>query len=337
MPVILTYLLAFALVADAIFVAALVILRRRGVYLRLRSKFGPIMVFDSTDDDGVPVRLLNVGGKFQSVGYVDEGLRYELACVYHRYFAEILSIAANPGSVAERAAGRGAPERGTTGRDGTGCDVAHDAGSDNAGSDNAGQNLGQERPWSGDALVIGGGGYSFPKWLVAHCPQARVTVVEIDPVISDIARRRFFLDDLIRDFGATPGDAHATPSDTSPGRLRLVCDDGWAYLRGCGRHFDLIVNDAFGGRKPLGPLKTSEGARGVREHLSKHGIYLANVISALEGKRARPLEESLAACKGTFAHVYLIPERPEEPEREGDNVLIASQLRLSIQKCYAVQ
>lgn len=260
-----------------------------------------------------------------------------MACVYHRYFAEILSIAANPGSVAERAAGRGVPERSTTGRDGTGCDVAHDAGSDNAGSDNAGQNLGQERPWSGDALVIGGGGYSFPKWLVAHCPQARVTVVEIDPVISDIARRRFFLDDLIRDFGATPGDAHATPSDTSPGRLRLVCDDGWAYLRGCGCHFDLIVNDAFGGRKPLGPLKTSEGARSVREHLSEHGIYLANVISALEGKRARPLEESLAACKGTFAHVYLIPERPEEPEREGDNVLIASQLRLSIQKCYAVQ
>ena len=148
MPVILTYLLAFALVADAIFVAALVILRRRGVYLRLRSKFGPIMVFDSTDDDGVPVRLLNVGGKFQSVGYVDEGLRYELACVYHRYFAEILSIAANPGSVAERAAGRGAPERGTTGRDGPRRDVAHDA-----GSDNAGQNLGQERPWSGLSLI----------------------------------------------------------------------------------------------------------------------------------------------------------------------------------------
>ena len=38
------------------------ILRSRGVFLYPRTKFGPALVFDSNDDEGTEVRLLNVGG-----------------------------------------------------------------------------------------------------------------------------------------------------------------------------------------------------------------------------------------------------------------------------------
>ena len=178
----------------------------------------------------------------------------------------------------------------------------------------------------GRALVIGGGGYSFPKWLVSSCLRLSTTVVEIDPAVTDIARRFFFLDDLEREFH--------TRED---GRLNLVCDDGWGYLTRSGERFDLIVNDAFGGKRPLGPLKTEDGARQVRDHLGEGGVYLANVISPLEGKGTDVLTESLDACKATFEHVYLIPEAPENPRLTGDNVLIASNARLKIQARYVVK
>ena len=37
-----------------------------------------------------------------------------------------------------------------------------------------------------DVLVLGGGGYSYPKHLIAHHPETYVTCVEIDPVITAI-------------------------------------------------------------------------------------------------------------------------------------------------------
>ena len=86
-------LIAIAVTIDLICLVGLFVLRRRGVYIKLRTKFGPAIVFDSQDDDGVPIRLLNVGGKFQSVSYVQDSLKYRLVCVYHRYFAQIVDIA----------------------------------------------------------------------------------------------------------------------------------------------------------------------------------------------------------------------------------------------------
>jgi spermidine synthase len=266
------------IVIDVVFVVFMVVLRKRGVYVKPHTMFGPALVFDSQDDDGVPIRLLNVNGKYQSVSYVQDSLKYRLVCVYHRYFAQIVDIAGLQG-----------------GREGR-------------------------------ALVIGGGGYSFPKWLVSECPNLRTTVVEIDPKITQIARDHFFLNDLIRDY-----------KTESTGRLDLVTDDGWGYLQHSDQRFDLIVNDAFGGRKPLGPLKTDEGARAVRDHLTEKGVYLANVIAPLQGRGREVLDESLAACKDAFEHVYLIPEAPESPELTGDNVLVASRYALKIQRQYVVK
>lgn len=266
------------IVIDVVFVVFMVVLRKRGVYVKPHTMFGPALVFDSQDDDGVPIRLLNVNGKYQSVSYVQDSLKYRLVCVYHRYFAQIVDIAGLQG-----------------GREGR-------------------------------ALVIGGGGYSFPKWLVSECPNLRTTVVEIDPKITQIARDHFFLNDLIRDY-----------KTESTGRLDLVTDDGWGYLQHSDQRFDLIVNDAFGGRKPLGPLKTDEGARAVRDHLTEKGVYLANVIAPLQGRGREVLDESLAACRDAFEHVYLIPEAPESPELTGDNVLVASRYALKIQRQYVVK
>lgn len=176
------------------------------------------------------------------------------------------------------------------------------------------------------ACVIGGGGFSFPKWLVAHCPRTEVDVVEVDPAIIRIARESFFLDRLEDEFHAE-----------RDGRLRIACADGWEFLRQSDRRWDLVVNDAFSGKRPLGPMGTEEGARIIHEHLSDDGIYLANLICPLEGRRSRPLDETLRVFGREFSRLYLIPERPEEPRKDGDNVLVASDRALGISERYRVR
>lgn len=169
-------------------------------------------------------------------------------------------------------------------------------------------------PAAREALVIGCGGYSLPKWMVAHLPLLHVCAVEIDPAITQIARESFFLDDCLGEFGED--------------RMELVADDGWKVLQEGSpagvRQWDVVVNEAFTGNKPLGQLGCEKGAQVVREHLVAGGVYLADVRGPLEGRGARPLHEACKAFAAQFAHVAVIPEWPEEPSKRGNNVLVAS-------------
>ena len=238
------------------------VLAWRGVWFCWHTRFGPALVFDSADEDGTTVRLLNVGGTYQSVCYVDDELLWIPVCEYHRTWAKEVRRAFGPAAAGGQSGMRGAPHT---------------------------------------ALVMGGGGYSFA-----------CTAVEIDPKIEQIAREQFFVDRLQQEFGTQQSE-----------RLHLVCDDAIDYLVADKDGFDLIVNDAFVGNRPLGRLTTEEGARTVRAHLHEGGLYIGNVRTPLEGRRARTLQATKEAFEAEFAHVRIIPERPEEPRKVGNNALIA--------------
>lgn len=261
-------LIVLTVVCTAFLAAMPWLLRKRGVEMR-RTKFGITLVFDSENLDHTPMRLLNVNGTYQSVCYIPEDLRFELACEYHREMARIIE--------------RLVRTRGRT----------------------------AERPLR--VMVMGGGGYSLPKYLATFVPAARTDVVEVDPAITQIAREFFFLDECLEKTGAEKS-----------GRLNLVSGDAWEFLRAAEQPYDVIVNDAFSGNRPLGPLTTEEGARTIREHLAADGVYLANVRCACEGRRAHVLREVEEAFGREFAHVGSVPEWPDELEKPGNNVFLAT-------------
>ena len=259
--------LAFVLVGVFFHWLTFKILAMRGVRVE-RTLFGLALIFDTADEDGTPVRMLNVNGAFQSACYATDELACELACEYQREEARIVS----------------------------------------------------ELPRLREAVVIGGGGFSFPKWLVTHLAPVRVTTVEIDPKIIELARREFYLD-------ATEGRYEGT------GRFCVVCADGWEWLRRQAEPVSLIVNEAFSGSRPLGPLGTPEGARLVHEHLAEGGSYMANVRCPLEGRGSHVLYETLAAFAAEFEHVWLVPEAPESPRQKGNNTIVASDCDLVAAGC----
>lgn len=174
------------------------------------------------------------------------------------------------------------------------------------------------RPEARRLLAIGGGGFAFPKLVAARCPGVRVDVVEIDPTVVEAARRWFFLDEAVALARAGGGD------------LRVVCDDGRAFLdRGAGP-FDAIVLDAFVGAEPVRSLATVEALRSVRRALAPGGICLANVVSRDGGADVSFLRSVVATALMTFAHVEVALATDDEHAGEDNYLVVASDGELGL-------
>lgn len=110
-------------------------------------------------------------------------------------------------------------------------------------------------------LVIGLGGGVLPKAFAGLLPDARIDVVEIDPVVVAVAERFF-------GFGETE-------------RVRVFVSDARVFTRrarGRERRYDLVVLDAFGSEYIPEHLMTVEYFRETRELLTKRGVVAANTF-----------------------------------------------------------
>lgn len=110
-----------------------------------------------------------------------------------------------------------------------------------------------------DALYIGGGGFSLPQWLTAVRPGSTNTVLELDPVMLEIAEQSLGLTSDEYD-SVLIGDARLTVRETTPGR------------------FSLVVGDAFSGSTVPWHLTTVEFYRDVKDRMAPDGIYVMNLI-----------------------------------------------------------
>ncbi|MDM8301738.1 spermidine synthase [Collinsella tanakaei] len=161
-------------------------------------------------------------------------------------------------------------------------------------------------------LALGGGGYAWPKYALTEHPDLAMTVVEIDPEVTSLARRLFFLDELERIAGA---------------RLQLVCDDGRTVLErdaAEGAAYDVIVNDTFSGAEPVRGLATIEAMRAARSCLTPGGIYITNVVSRGEGTDVTFLRDVVATLSAVFAHVWVLPVTEELFAGEDNYLVVAS-------------
>jgi spermidine synthase len=168
----------------------------------------------------------------------------------------------------------------------------------------------EARPEARSVLVLGGGGFSYPKHLIATRPDCVVDVVEVDQGIVDVAYEFFYLDRLYEDFGLKES-----------GRLSIFVEDARDYLRRCGRGYDAILCDCYSGRKWDEGLLCPDALGDAHRLLGREGIYASNVVSALEGDSAEPLEGAIRALRGEFAQAKILPVGHDDPV-EPDNVIV---------------
>lgn len=147
-----------------------------------------------------------------------------------------------------------------------------------------------------DVLLIGGAGYSYPKYYISNYEDKNLDVVEIDEKITEIAKKYFYLDKLIKDYNLENNK-----------RLNLINADGRVYLNNNTKKYEAILNDAFSGETPAKTLTTLENVSNIKKSLTEDGVYLTNIISSLEGDNSKFLRAEVNTIKRVFKNVYVIP------------------------------
>ena len=174
-----------------------------------------------------------------------------------------------------------------------------------------------------DVLMIGGGGYAYPKYCVSHYPDIFMDVVEIDPMVTDLAKEYFFLDDALEQFNT---------KDCI--RLNLINGDGKVYVNTTIKQYDAICNDAFTGTTPVKSLATIETVRQIHAMLRPGGVYLSNVIGSAEGPGSGFLVAEVYTVGQVFPYVYAVPCLEEGTTWSATEVInymvVASDTPLSI-------
>ena len=170
-------------------------------------------------------------------------------------------------------------------------------------------------------LMLGGGGFSYPKHLLTSKTDVQMDVVELDPAIIAAARQWFFVDELERSL--------AEDESARGNSLRVIAGEGRAFLQAPSAPdaptcYDAIVNDAFAGAAPVRALATLEAARAIKARLSMGGLYLANVVSRSEGTDLSFLRDEVATLSQAFAHVQVIPCSDSTFGGEDNYLVIAS-------------
>lgn len=161
-------------------------------------------------------------------------------------------------------------------------------------------------------LMLGGGGFAYPKFALLLHEGLRMDVIEYDAEITRLARRWFYLDELER----AAGD-----------RLRVITAEARSYLGVTSvghRRYDVVVSDCFGGAEPVRGLATVEALRLVRGSLNPGGIYVANIVSANEGSDVTFLRDCAATALEVFDHAWVVPCGDAEFGGEENYLLIAS-------------
>lgn len=153
-------------------------------------------------------------------------------------------------------------------------------------------------PPDGRTLFVGLGGGAMPTWVRAVLPEMRIDVVEIDPLVVEVARDWFgFRTDSL---------------------MRVHVGDGRAYIEAAdSASWDLIVLDAFSGGDIPRALATQEFLEAVRARLTDDGVVVSNLHTPV------PEYPSMVA---TYGAVFPNVQRLDVPYRT-QVILIASASR----------
>ncbi len=158
-----------------------------------------------------------------------------------------------------------------------------------------------------EALHIGGGGFTFPRYLGATRPGSRSLVLEIDEELVRLNRDELGL-------VTSPG------LEVRTGDARLALADQPSDSR------QLVVGDAFGSTSVPWHLTTAEVVAEIDRILVPDGIYVMNVLDGADSEFARA---ELATLADRFAHVAIVLPTDGVPgDRAVNQVLVASQAPL---------
>jgi spermidine synthase len=141
-------------------------------------------------------------------------------------------------------------------------------------------------PFPERALILGGGDGGAAEELLKHPSIQRVTLVDIDPDVIDVARHEL-------------ASIHRGALDDE--RVHVLCEDGDAFVRNCEDLYDLVLLDLTDPETPAGPMYTPEFMAHLQRVLAPGGAVVLHLGAPFyEPEQVRSL---VAALKRKFGMV----------------------------------
>jgi tetratricopeptide (TPR) repeat protein len=163
-------------------------------------------------------------------------------------------------------------------------------------------------------MVIGGGGYAFPRYLKVSWPDSLVEVVEIDPGVTKAAMEAFGLG-----------------RDTT---IKTITMDARNYVdqvlrRSPDRRYDFIYEDAINDYSVPFQLVAKEFNDKIAVLLADDGLYAVNLIDTYESGRF--LGAVVGTLEQTFPCVYVIASRGALPSLRDTFVVAAARRPIDVE------
>ena len=149
------------------------------------------------------------------------------------------------------------------------------------------------------ALFIGGGGYTMPRLIEHHYSDWNVEVIEIDPVVTQIAHEYLWLP-LNTSIISYHEDARMKAQKLTAGS------------------YDLVVGDAFNDFSVPYQLTTHEFNQQVKDLLNPTGVYVVNIVDNFE--IGNFLRSYVNTMRQTFDYVYVLRDDDLWERDERSNV-----------------
>jgi MFS family permease len=156
-----------------------------------------------------------------------------------------------------------------------------------------------------DAVFVGGGAFTLPRWLEATRPGSHSEVLEVDGGVVKFDEERLGLH-TSPDLRAVVGDARITMLDVGSDSA------------------DVVVGDAYSGHTVPWHLTTAEWLGEVARVLRPGGIYALNLI---DNPPLEFLEAETATLLDEFADVRLVSYTDERGEPLGGNMILLASKR----------
>ncbi|MEZ5404666.1 MAG: fused MFS/spermidine synthase [Verrucomicrobiia bacterium] len=154
-------------------------------------------------------------------------------------------------------------------------------------------------------LMIGGCAYTYPRDFIKNYPDAKMDVVEIDPGMTDIARKYFGLND--------------------EKNLTIYHEDARIYLNETQKKYDVIFCDAFNSASAIPfQLTTKEAVARQYHALNDGGIIMVNILSAIEGEKGKFARAEYDTYKEIFPQVFLFTVPDIKKVNKTPNIMLVA-------------
>jgi spermidine synthase len=160
-------------------------------------------------------------------------------------------------------------------------------------------------------LLFGGGGFSLPKYYFSRFQNGEMDVVEINSQIVEIAKRHFFVNELIHDFNLDENK-----------RMTIVIADGRDYIKSSSKMYDMVINDAYNAGEMAENILEISCVEQIAAHLVVGGLYIINMFTALEGPKKAIWEKEKIILDQFFIKSTIIQVNNEFPKSTRQNCLV---------------